>query len=218
MLIPRQSARRFGFPGGFLAACAICLIVNANAEPIVKRGRSETTAALDDLISGNEGLRFRAIQTVLQERERAIEKLIHIVDPANANEFDDGARCSAAYLLGELRAGKAVPVLSAALVADRQRVEFPNLDRCGNPFLTALIEIGRPSIPEMLRNVGSSEDRRVRKQSLGVLLHTVGGKRRLIDVLAKAQERSKDPHVIRRLKEASDWAQAHYQEDEEPLY
>ena len=157
-------------------------------------------------------------EAILRDRKLIVENLIALVEPANAKKHSSQTRAAAAFLLGELRAVEAVPVLSRAMpeVADRVRSDFSRFDV---PFWNALVKIGRPAVPVMIKNIETSDNRILRIDSLRVLDQVLGGKRRLLELLAKLEARAaKDKRKQRRIQAAAAWAKEYYKEAEEPLY
>ena len=140
-----------------------------------------------------------------------------LIDPANSEEYSDETRCASAYLLGEFRAVEAVSVLSKAL-ADEPGRDITDISRYDVPVGTALVKIGRPAVPAMIGNIETSDNEILRKRSLNVLCHILGGKRRVLELLSKLQGRTKDQTIIQRIQAAIQHAQTHFKEDEEPLY
>jgi hypothetical protein len=178
-----------------------------------------------DLVSQETRTRDLAVDTILRDHKSVIDKLIPLVDPANAAKYSDETRCIAAYLLGELRAVESVPVLSKALANPPGRKDFSDESRYDSPIFRALVNIGRPSVSAMIENVENSDNPKLRKNSMDVLLHVLGGKTRLLEVLRKLHERAvkeNRPAIIaRRISQAQSWAEDHYRYtrgSEEPLY
>ncbi|NQT11737.1 MAG: hypothetical protein HQ582_03245 [Planctomycetes bacterium] len=147
-----------------------------------------------------------------------MEQLIPLIDPANAKEYSDETRCAAAYLLGKLRAVEAIPVLSRALADEPGRKMRHGISRYDAPVWSALVRIGRPAVPTMIENIETSDHRMLRIRSLGVLNHVLGGKRRLLELLAKLEKRTDDKETRRRLQECITRVREHYKETKEPLY
>ena len=173
---------------------------------------------IDDLLSEQTRIRDHSVDAILRDRKSVIRGLIPLIDPANREKYSDETRCAAAYLLGELRAVEAVPVLSNALADPPGPKEFSDGSRYDVPVFSALVKIGRPAVPAMIKNVEMSDDRILRKNSLDALNRILGGKRRLMELLARLNARATDTDVARRTDEARSWGESHYKEDEEPLY
>ncbi len=170
------------------------------------------------LLSQDARIRDRTVDSILQDRRAIVDKLIPLVDPANAEKYSDETRCAAAYLLGEFRANEAVPVLSRALADEPGRKTTWDASRYDVPVWTALVKIGRPAVPAMIENIETSNNRILRKKSLDVLYHVLGGKRRITELLAKLKVRAKDRSKIQCIEAAIQHTQEHFKEDREPLY
>ncbi len=144
--------------------------------------------------------------TFLEERKKRIKELIEIVDPASKKKYSRDNRSSAAYLLGELRAVEAVPVLAKSLSTanNPQRLFSYDVSPYDNPIPGALIKIGRPAVLAMIQNMETSDDLSVRMNSKLVLYYTVGGNRRVLEILKRRLNEAEDPKIKTRLKRACD--------------
>ena len=102
------------------------------------------------------------------------------------------ARFCAAYLLGLYRYPEAVNDLAAKITMENDDEVLPQgkearWDRY--PAVEALIRIGKPSVPAMLRNIASSSDQHVRALSGRVIFYVEGEQiGRLIVESASAKE------------------------------
>lgn len=144
--------------------------------------------------------------------------MIPLIDPINAKKYNDQTRCAAAYLLGMLRATEAVSVLSRALTNEPGRIVAFDISRYDAPVWTALVRIGRPTVPAMIKNIETSDNKIFRKKSIDVLCHVLGGKRRVLELLTKLKARAEDWLIIEHIEAAIQHTQAHFKEDREPLY
>ncbi|MGH7976621.1 MAG: HEAT repeat domain-containing protein [Limisphaerales bacterium] len=116
-------------------------------------------------------------------------------------------RCAAAYYLGEMRFTGAVEDLASgiALRFDRSRIQLDYLikiDISEYPAMDALIKIGNPSIPAVIRNLAESDDAQVRKLSLQVLYRIDGDKDIVQLRLQKALKVETDSQKQARLQSA----------------
>jgi len=170
------------------------------------------------LLSQDARIRDRAVDSMLQDRQAIIDDLIALVDPDNADEYTDQTRCAAAYLLGMFRSIKAVPVLSRALADEPGRMDTSDISRYDAPVWTALVRIGRPAVPAMIENIETSDHDILRKKSLDVLCHVLGGKRRVLELLARLKAQAEERRQVQRIEFAIQHTQAHFKEDREPLY
>jgi HEAT repeat protein len=196
----------------------LLLVMAAGATTAPQADEKKAVVPIDRLLSKKLLTRNRAVNAILRDRQSVIEQLIPLIDPANAEKYPDETRVVAAYLLGELRAVEAVPVLSQ-VIADPPGPRYViDGSRYDYPVTTALVKIGRPAVPAMIKNLETSDDRAVRGISLGVLSQILGGKRGLLALLTKLIEQSDDKDVTRRLRAARTKVEVHYKEDSEPLY
>ena len=202
---------------GVLGTALLCVIATS-ATTAPQPDKEKTMIPIDDLLSKEPRTRNQAVDAILRDRKSVIEQFIPLIDPDNAKKYSDETRSAAAYLLGELCAVEAVPVLSQALADPPGPKETSDISRYDAPVFSALVKIGRPAVPAMIKNLETSDNSTLRKNSMDVLNHVLGGKRRLLELLAKLIERSDDRDVSRRLREARSRAEVHYKEDSEPLY
>lgn len=171
------------------------------------------------LQSEDARVRNQAVDGILQDRNRTIEQLIPLIDPANAAKYGGEGRAAAAYLLGEFRAVEAVPVLSKALADERGLTLIDDTSRFDAAVWTALVKIGRPAVPAMIENIETSDNRILRIKSMDVLNHVLGGKRRVLELMAKLKARAAgDEQKVRRIRDAAEWARGHWKGDKELLY
>ena len=104
-------------------------------------------------------------------REQAIQTLIDMLnDPKSRNI----TKRYAAYYLGLIRGDRAVDVLAAQINLEPDGIIGGSLGEAesewnSQPAASALIEIGTPSIPALIRNLTESDDVKVRETSLWVL-------------------------------------------------
>jgi hypothetical protein len=137
-----------------------------------------------------------------QKRE-AIEKLLKILDDSNANKLNHGM---AAFYLGEFHAVKASDILAQKITLKLGVEEygfFQGLPMVGGfTARDALIKIGTPSIPAVIRNLAESDDAKVRELSLQVLCSIEGDKDIVQLRLQKALNAEKDSQKQARLQAA----------------
>ena len=103
-------------------------------------------------------------------RKKIIQALLKVLNDPNL-ATNDVVKCDAAYHLGEMGAKEAVDSLAAQIT-----IRAPQIDPHSgtgflgnNPAEDALIEIGTPSIPALIRNLTESDDEWVRNYSLEAL-------------------------------------------------
>ncbi len=201
-----------------VAAVIVMLSATASADSSPKGKEEETVSGIENLCSEEPRTCDAAVDAILKGRLATVQQLLPLIDPANATHYSDRARCAAAYLLGELHAVEAVPTLSRALADEPGRKMRSRSCRFDAPVWNALVKIGRPAVPTMIENVEKSDDGTLRIKSLDVLNHVLGGKRRLLELLAKLESRADDKEIRRRIEECITWSREHYKENKEPLY
>jgi hypothetical protein len=137
-----------------------------------------------------------------KERKELIGKLLDILQDLRSSGLN---RCSAAYYLGELRASEAVPALAAHIGLDLTGVLIKHLPLFGgSPAMDALIKIGCPSIPAVVRNLADSDSGIIRDRSLKVLRAVEGDTEISRLRLRRAMEAEQDPAKKARLLAAAD--------------
>ena len=202
------------------APIVVLLLLSAAALSSTRIEQEQAVPQIDGLRSTNARARDEAVDAILHSRKALAEELVRLIDPHNADQHRENTRKAAAYLLGELRDPAAVPVLTRALEQPDRIVMNPleRRDRYEAAVWTALVKIGRPAVPAMIANIESSDDRDLRDKSLSVLGHVLGGKRRVLELLAKLETRSKNDATTQRIRSAASWASDYFKEDKEPLY
>lgn len=107
--------------------------------------------------SPNEKERRRGEKMVLEQYEKTISSLMSVVNrPVRKGEqfiIRNTSRNLAIYLLGKLRAKRAVPVLVTWLVSRPGQGHVHGRAYRYSPAADALGEIGLPAIPELLKNI-----------------------------------------------------------------
>jgi hypothetical protein len=199
-------------------AMGAMVLVMALAPTGLAFGEEESMLVSEALRSDEARVRDAAVDHVLKERQSLIEQLIAQFDPASVAQYSDETRCAAAYLLGELRAVEAAPILAKSLANPPGPRVRTDKSRYDHPVHEALLKIGRQAVPALIENIEQTDDVRLRRSSLGMLSHILGGKRRLLELLTKLEVRTTDATVGERVREARAWADSHFIEDEEPLY
>lgn len=161
--------------------------------------------------------RNQAVDVILDERRQLEKDLIKLVDPDKSQKVSPESRAAAAYVLGEIRSIEAVGPLVRSLAFERELKRSFDIDRFDYPITSALIKIGRPSVPELLRRIEAVDSRAECGTIVAILSRVLGGKRRLLDVLRKV-EQGIDAKNIDRLRMAIDYVEVNVKERKEPLY
>lgn len=136
------------------------------------------------------------------ERKQLCSKLIGILTDSRSPNLN---QCEAAYYLGELRIPEAVDALAAKIMLrlDTRHIITLHLPTISSsPVVEALIKIGIPSIPAMIRNLAESDDNQVRDLSLKVIYRIEGDKDIVQLRLQKAMAAEKDSRKQARLQAA----------------
>jgi len=173
-----------------------------------------------EITSNQEKEREGAVRFILDRRKELIKSLIPIIDPVNSKNYKDESRAVAAYVLGEIRAVEAVPVLSTAL-ADEPFSDV--VFRKGiNPYyasvVNALVKIGRPSVPAMIENLKTTDNKKVMSDSVMILSQVLGGKQRVLTLVGKLIKNESDQTAKLRLKKVNSWIEENVKEDQPPQY
>lgn len=158
---------------------------------------------LSGMTSENYVDREQAARAILQSRRETIRELEEIVRTFISDEGRKGTVKTAVVLLGKLRSVESVPLLAENLTLyvfykDRKSTQSPE---DAFPCVGALIEIGKPAIPEMLRNIQTSNDKKVRELSTRVIRYVEGPEIGRI-VIEKAIEKQTDSRKKARLEAA----------------
>lgn len=170
------------------------------------------------LESTDPNVQMKTVYQILDDRLKQVNMLIDIVDHASDGKVLEKSGDAAAFLLGKMRAPEAVPVLSTALAKVKPYITT-DIDPLMGAVFNALVEIGRPSIPAMIKNITTSDNEILRERSMDVVYHVLGGKENIIGLLNRLMEQKERTKVEKdRIKKSLEWAQSHYKETEKPLY
>jgi HEAT repeat protein len=136
------------------------------------------------------------------ERKNLIMALLSVFNDSSASNLN---QCAAAYYLGEVKAAEAVDALAAKITLQLNIWSLnihalPIIPK--NSAMEALIKIGDPSIPAVIRNLADSDDAQVRKLSLQVLVRIDGDKDITQLRLQKALKAQTDSQKQARLQSA----------------
>jgi len=116
--------------------------------------------------------RMELLGKLSRERSDIQGDLIHQL----ANSTSKDMKFAAAFLLGMYRMEQSVRELSKFITLESHHsIDWkrePLWDRY--PVVEALIRIGKPAIPEMIRNIETSEDKKVQELSARVIRYVEG--------------------------------------------
>ncbi len=160
---------------------------------------SEVITQIETINSNKpHGDMVKLFQDASTHRQKTIQTLLAIFNDPKSYVFP---KCCVAHYLGELRASEAADSLAAqiTLMAPLGHHSLFNEDE---PAKTALIRIGIPSIPAVIRNLAASDDARVREFSLYVLQQIDGDKDIVQLRLQKALKAETDSQKQARLQAA----------------
>ena len=186
----------------------------------VSASDAKPATALEGLSSEDYDTRMGVVREILAQREALVRELIARVDPANSGTYNYQAEAAAAYLLGEMRAAEAAPVIAKALAEIPVPEVSADYDPLAAPFFSALVKIGRPSVPPMIEIIESTDDKNVRRQAVMIVIHVLGGDRHMFELLDKLKARSADAEKTKRIETTIEWAREYLKKGEakEPLY
>lgn len=176
--------------------CTLLLLALSGAYLYAESG----VDALEQMTSTNLVKRQQASQFLIQQQKEFEKKLTSIVDGAFPKEiiFD------AAKVLGQNKSETAAASLAKKIGLDVQGRSLMTLitDEEVHPISTALVKIGIPSIPAVIRNLAESDDAKVRELSLEVLYRIERDKDIVQLRLQKALAAEKDLQKQARLQSA----------------
>ena len=144
----------------------------------------------------------RLVRNAFAHRQKIIQELLNIF---NNPQSDLYAKCVAANYLGEMRASEAADSLAPRITI---RGPFENEGFHFAPgggslsIMQALIKIGTPSIPAVMRNLAESDDEQGRMRSVAVLSEIEGDKDVVQLQLQKAIDAQSDATKKARLQSA----------------
>jgi hypothetical protein len=144
----------------------------------------------------------RTISDFSSERQQMIADLLNVFKDAKSSNL---SQCAAGYCLGEIRASEAADTLASKITLELDLSKYPidHFPICaGTPILQALVKIGNPSFPAVIRNLEESDDIQVRDLSLKVLYRIDGDKDIVQLRLQKALKAEKDPQKQARIQAA----------------
>lgn len=183
-----------------------------------KNKEKENMSPIANLQSKNAWMRNKAVDAFLNDRKKSIGGLVAMVDQTGDKKYSDETRSAAAYLLGEMRAEEAVPALSRALVNPPGPKSRFDISRYDDPIITALVKIGRPAVPTMIKNLEETDNVILSRRSMSILSYVLGGKQHLLELLGKLKARNKDKTVAKRIEAVTEYVQKRFKETTAPLY
>lgn len=158
----------------------------------------------DDIVASVKGNNLDAFDNIasklITERACFRDQLLNVFKDAKSSRFN---KCAAAYHLGEMRTPEAADALAADIKLNLGPMVVDHLSiLMHTPAVDALIKIGSPSIPAVIRNLEENGDAKVRELSLKVLYRIDGDKDIVRLRLQKALNAQKDSQKQARLQAA----------------
>ena len=197
---------------------AVVLVLGVAMGDNSKNEEKENMSLIANLQSKNASTRDDAVDAFLKDRKNSIDGLIALVAQTGDKKYSDETRSAAAYLLGEIRAVEAVRALSRASANPLGPMVGFDVSRYDAPIFTALVKIGRPAVPAMIKNLEETDNANIRHNSMFVLYHVLGGKQHLLELLGKLKARTKDKAVGKRIEGVTEHVQKNFKETTAPLY
>ena len=190
----------------FLALCfvGVCLLLFVKI-PVTKAKDTMNSKSGWDQMQAFEKLTDIERETTVEKLELDRHQMKELLLEKLSSEKED-VRFYAAYLLGEYRFSQTAASLANIItLEDKVRSKMRQSrewfwDRY--PAVEALIKIGTPSIPAMIRNLAENDDAKVRELSLQVLYRIEGDKDIVQLRLQKALAAEKDIAKQARLQSA----------------
>jgi hypothetical protein len=136
--------------------------IKINSENVINSINSDNFNAFDQVAS-----------KLIAERSQFISELLGILKNAKSSNYQ---QCAAAFYLGKIRAAQAADALAANIKLSMDHAVDHATILMTDPAIQALVEIGNPSIPAVIRNLAESDDAQVRDLSLKVLYRIEGDK------------------------------------------
>lgn len=156
---------------------------------------------MEKLRSKDEELQREAKKEILTKRKELIEGLINILRDEKIKSENRSCALTAATILGELRATEAVEILAENMSLRKKSpiVSGPTLWlETAYPCMGALIKIGKPSIPAMVKLISENDDEDILHYAGFVIKEIEGkkiGKLILVDALATETDKEKQKRL-----------------------
>lgn len=181
---------------GALTSNSIDIMINDSAS---QPASTPNSVFISKLASLQEGERLKLLNQLSKDHSDLQTKLLSQLDESNPKAVNFGI----AYLLGVYRMDQAVQHLSKYIaLRNVQSMDNKRLLLYGEyPVVEAMIRIGNPVIPEMLKNIESSDDENIRKLSARVIRYIDGAEIALFR-LKKREENESDQIKKMRLRVA----------------
>jgi len=186
--------------GCVIAACVAGLAIGAGDD---KRGKKKMEGWIQRIKSPNEKSRIEAGEVILKERRIMVTSLLNIL---KHSKKDFGwLNSNTTYnicirILGEMRAPEAVSELMKWIFPQKgPYVSFEEL--LFSPAGRALVKIGKPSVPHLLKALKTETNKEHRHICLRIL-EKIEGKEISVIILKQAVKQEKDPKSKKNLLDA----------------
>jgi hypothetical protein len=184
-----------------LSTCLIllnmCVVLIAGTE--MKKKIESNKEQIAQMFNFKDVDRLEFLGNLSKERADLQSNLIYQLNNSDSKEM----KFAAAFLLGMYRMEQSVFNLSKFITLESSQntdhIREPLWDRY--PVVEALIRIGKPSVPEMLKNIKTSNDKKVIELSIRVIRYVEGPEIGQF-ILEKELAKQTDPKNKTKLKEA----------------
>lgn len=156
---------------------------------------------IEDLVSKDGGKQDKAVSDFIRARRKSIAELAKIVHVDSGKQYDNSTRARACFLVAHMRASSPVAIRALVSSIDRSFVSAM-LDRPYGVLSPpdALICIGKPALPELLKVV--AKDRKaIRRMRAIICIMGIEGEKFGKLLLAEAIEKTKGKAEKRRLQQ-----------------
>jgi len=189
--------RHSHYVGICVILCVFCAFALAGKS--MKMETSGNAAAIARMGALDEEERMEFLAELSKERSDIQGNLIYQLSNSESKEM----KFAAAFLLGRYRMEQSVGALSEFLTLEYEhKTPWDREPLWGRrPIVEALIRIGRPAIPEMIKNIETSEDKKVRELSARVIRYVEGPEVAKF-ILERQIEKQSDEAKQRNLREA----------------
>jgi hypothetical protein len=187
-----------------LKSCCISILTLCITEISNIAVHAQSTNESKDIIASVNGNSFdefaRVVGQLQAEHADIHRKLLKLLKNPQSSDF---IKCAAAYHLGEMHASEAVNILANQIKLNIGARDVESLTGLEGPVAArALIKIGGPSIPAVIKNLAESDDGAVRELSL-LVLEQIDGDKDIVQLrLQKALAAEKDSQKQARLQAA----------------
>jgi len=156
-----------------LLACVVIAVVGSRLDG---QGPAREGGRIMELDSESPEVRARASAEILQRREAEIDALMQLLERRLVNDDRQGTVKDVMLVLGKLRASRAVPLLVRHLTYEAfyKNTKRPQTTEDLYPAVSALIEIGSPSLKAVLERVTNESDPTVTRTAAAVIRGVLG--------------------------------------------